>query len=52
MGDKFLIGMALGMLGGAVIVANSIKIRKAIKDGQEQIVNKAKELQKNQKKKS
>ena len=37
MGDKFLFGVILGMLGGAVIATNSAKARKMIKDGQQQV---------------
>ncbi|MBQ7348993.1 MAG: hypothetical protein IJW47_03260 [Clostridia bacterium] len=50
MNDKFLFGMILGMLGGAVITANSVKARNAIKQGQEQIIDKAKEMQNSAKK--
>ena len=31
MDDKFLFGLALGMLGGAVIATNSLKARNAVK---------------------
>ena len=50
MNDKFLLGIALGMLGGAVIVTNSVKMRNAVKQGQETIIDKAKEMQKQPKK--
>ncbi len=50
MNDKFLFGIILGMLGGAVIVTNSVKARNMIKQGQEQIVDKAKEMQNSSKK--
>ncbi len=43
-GKFFILGLSLGMLGGAVIVANSYKARKVIKDSQEQIRKKAEEL--------
>lgn len=33
MDDKFLFGLALGMLGGAVIATNSLKARNAVKQG-------------------
>ena len=49
MNDKFLIGIALGMLGGAVITANSCKVRKTICDCQQQISEKAEALAKKQK---
>ena len=44
MNDKFLIGVVLGMLGGAVIVTNSQKARTAVKDGQNEIMKKVQEI--------
>ena len=44
MDDKFLCGLCLGMLGGAVIIANSNKARKAVMDGQEKIIEKLEDL--------
>lgn len=41
MNDKFLFGVILGMLGGAVLVTNSVKARQMIKSGQQQVVEKA-----------
>ena len=52
MNEKFLCGIALGMLGGALIVANSVKARKMIKDGHDQVANKVTELKKKAEKKS
>ncbi len=52
MDEKFLFGIALGMIGGAVIVANSVKARKAVTDGQEQVLTKVNQMTKNSKKKS
>ena len=53
MNDKFLFGVALGMLGGATIVANSVKARQMVKDGQDQLVKKVQEIKpKNTTKKS
>lgn len=46
MNDKFLWGLALGMLGGAVIVTNSVKARQMVKSGQQQVVEKAETLTK------
>ena len=43
-GKMFLIGLSLGMLGGALIVANSQKARRIVKDSQEQLRKKAEEL--------
>ena len=45
MEDKFLFGVMLGMLGGAVLVANSVKARQAVVDGQAQVLSKAKKMQ-------
>lgn len=50
MDDKFLCGIALGMIGGALIVANSVKARKMIIDGQSQILDKMEELNNSKKK--
>ena len=44
MNDKFLCGVILGMVGGAVLVTNSVKARKMIKDGQEQLKQKVSEM--------
>ena len=41
MGKDFALGLALGMIGGALIIANSYQARKFVKDGQEQIKEKA-----------
>ena len=49
MDDKFLVGVVLGMLGGAVLVTNSVKARQAVKSGQEQVIDKMGELKKQQK---
>ena len=46
MKDKFLFGIILGMLGGAVIATNSAKTSQLVKGGQEQIVEKAETLTK------
>lgn len=46
MDDKFLVGVILGMVGGAFIATNSNKARQAVRDGQDQIIEKAKNLQK------
>ncbi len=42
----FLCGLALGMLTGALIVANSVKVRKMVMNGQEEAVQKMEELTK------
>lgn len=46
MDDKFLCGMLLGVIGGAVIATNSAKARQMVKDGQEQVKQKVEELSK------
>ena len=45
-GKFFCMGLALGMLGGALIVANSNRVRNAVKNSQQQILDKAEELSK------
>ena len=44
MDDKFLCGVILGMIGGAVLVTNSVKARQIVKDGQAQVIDKVTEL--------
>ena len=46
MNDKFLFGVILGMVGGAVIATNSVKARQLVQSGQEQVVEKAETLTK------
>ena len=46
MEKNFSIGLILGMIGGALIVANSYKARKLVKEGQEQIKDKVSKLAK------
>ncbi len=50
MDDKFLCGMLLGVLGGAVLATNSAKARQLVRDGQEQVKQKVDEFSKNAKK--
>ena len=52
MDDKFLCGMLLGVIGGAVIATNSAKARQMVKEGQEQVKQKVEELNKESSKKS
>ena len=52
MDDKFLIGVILGMVGGAVIVTNSAKARQAVKNGQQQVVDKLENMGGKQNKKN
>lgn len=44
MDEKFLFGVVLGMLGGAIIATNSSKARQVVRDGQQQIKQKAMEM--------
>ncbi len=44
MDDKFIFGLGLGMLGGALIVANSVKARQMVKNGQEQVMDKIEQI--------
>ncbi len=50
MDEKFLTGIVLGMLGGAVLVTNSVKARQAVKEGQETVKKKVAEMSKPKKK--
>ena len=52
MDDKFLCGMLLGVIGGAVIATNSAKARQMVKDGQQQIKEKVDEISNDVEKKS
>jgi hypothetical protein len=42
MSEKFLCGVILGMLGGAVLVTNSVKARNLIQEGQAEVEKAAK----------
>ncbi|MBO5285267.1 MAG: hypothetical protein J6B16_00030 [Clostridia bacterium] len=44
MNDKFYFGLALGMLGGAIIVANSVKAKRAVVSGQQMVEDKIEEV--------
>ena len=50
MDDKFLCGMLLGVLGGAMIATNSARARQMVKDGQEQVKQKVEDMTKSSKK--
>lgn len=50
MDEKFLCGVVLGMLGGAVLVTNSVKARQMVKDGQTQVLQKVEDMTKSKKK--
>jgi len=38
MEKDFCMGILVGLLGGAIAAANSFKVRKAVKEGQDQIM--------------
>lgn len=52
MDDKFLCGMLLGVIGGAVIATNSARARQMVRDGQEQVKQKVEEISKETSKKN
>lgn len=52
MEKEFYFGVMLGMLGGALVTANSFKARKAVKDGQEQVIDAIANLESKRKSKS
>ena len=52
MDDKFLCGMLLGVIGGAVIATNSAKARQMVRDGQQQVKEKVDEISKETEKKN
>ncbi len=39
--EKFIIGAAIGMVGGALLVANNCKLRSLVKKNQQELVAKA-----------
>jgi len=39
--EKFIFGVALGMAGGALIVANNCKLRNLVKKNQDDLMQKA-----------
>ena len=49
MDDKFLCGMLLGVLGGAVLATKSAKTRQMVKDGEAQVMQKIEEMNKSSK---
>lgn len=44
MNDKFICGVILGMLGGAILATNSTKARQIVKDGQEEVQKKVEQM--------
>ena len=50
MDDKFLFGMLLGVVGGAVLATNSAKARQMVRDGQEQVKDRLEDMTKSNKK--
>ncbi len=51
MDDKFLCGMLLGVMGGAILATNSAKARQMVRDGQEQVKQKVEDMTKSSKQK-
>ena len=49
MDDKFLTGIVLGMVGGALIVTNSVKARQLVKESQQEVKEKMEKLNKQEK---
>ena len=43
-GKMFIVGLALGAMGGALLAINSQKVRTMIKNGQDEVMRKAEEL--------
>lgn len=39
--EKFILGLAVGMAGGALLVANNCKLRNLVKKNQEDVIKKA-----------
>ncbi len=39
--EKFLLGLAVGMAGGAILVANNCKLRNLVKKNQQEMMKKA-----------
>lgn len=39
--EKFLLGLAVGMAGGAILVANNCKLRNLVKKNQQDMMKKA-----------
>ncbi len=52
MEKDFCLGVLVGVLGGAIAAANSLKVRKTVKDGQEQIMSALSKMSKNGNEKS
>lgn len=52
MDDKFFFGIALGMLGGAILATNSAKARQLVKEGQQEVSKKVEEMTKPKKQSS
>ncbi len=46
MDDKFLTGVLLGMVGGALIVTNSVRARQLVRESQQEVKEKVEKLSK------
>ena len=42
--EKFMLGVAIGMAGGALMVANNCKLRNLVKKNQDDLMKKAEKL--------
>ena len=42
--EKFILGVAIGMAGGALMVANNCKLRNLVKKNQDDLMKKAEKL--------
>lgn len=47
MDKDFYLGILVGLLGGAVAAANSLKVRRAVKEGQQQMMDAINRMDKN-----
>ncbi len=50
MDDKFLCGMLLGVVGGAILATKSAKTRQLVRDGEAQVMQKIEDMGKSTKK--
>ncbi len=44
MNEKFILGLAVGMLGGAILTLNSKKVRTIVSSGQNKVLDKIENL--------
>lgn len=46
MNEKFVFGVVLGMVGGAILATNSAKTRQLVRDGQDEVQKRVEEMAK------